>query len=349
MKTMKAAVYYNNRDIRIEAVAIPEIGPGEMLVKTIACGLCGGEAMEWYHSKRAPKVMGHETAGIVAEVGKRVTLFKKGDRIFVNHHVSYLNSHLSMRGKYTKDHNYHKSHLDPGGMCEYFRVTEDHVGNSTILLPDDMDFGQATTLEPWGCVIGGLKAACIQPGDTVAVVGSGFMGQGFVHLAPLFGAGQVIACDLSDFRLEKARQAGASAVINSSKEDPIEALKSLNDGRGADVVISTVPLNSVIDQAYRMVHIGGTLHLNAPPPPEAVWSFSPGDMYFREINITTKYSADHIDIKQAFNFLKSSRMKPEFAITHRFPLEGIHEAFDLLLKGDKSLKSIVYPHGIEGE
>ena len=348
-KKMKAAVYYNNKDIRIEEVDIPQIGPDEILVKTIACGLCGGEAMEWYHIKRSPKVMGHEPTGIIEEIGKNVTGYKKGDRIFVNHHAINVNSHLSVRGHFTKDEVYHKSKLNPGGMCEYFKISPDHIKTSIIKLPDHMPYGEATILEPWGCVIGGLKKSNIQPGDTVAVVGCGFMGQGFVHMAHLFGAGKVIACDLSDYRLEKAKDAGAYYTMNPSKEDPVDALLRINEGRGADVVICTVPFVKVIAQAYSMVHTGGTLHINAPPPVEAVWEFKPNDMYSKEISITTKYSADHTDIYQLLGFMKAGAVDPSIGITHRFNLDGIEEAFHLLVKGEESLKSVIYPHGTEKE
>ena len=346
---MKAAVYYNNKDIRIEEVPKPVINADELLVKTIACGLCGGEAMEWYHIQRAPKVMGHEPAGIIEEVGRDVHGYSVGDRIFVNHHAINVNSHLSIRGHYTKDHEYHRSRLDPGGMCEYFKISADHIRTSIIRLPDDLPFGEATVLEPWGCVIGGLKKSNIQPGDTVAVVGCGFMGQGFIHMAHLFGAGKVIACDLSDYRLEKALEAGANATINPGKVDPVDALRTLNGGREADVVISTVPSVRVIEQAYSMVYTGGTLHINAPSPVNEVWQFRPNDMYTKEITITTKYSADHEDIYQLFELIQSGKVNPSLGITHRFGLAGIQEAFELLVKGGESLKSVLYPHGIDKE
>ncbi|MBN2858761.1 MAG: zinc-binding dehydrogenase [Sphaerochaetaceae bacterium] len=346
---MKAAVYYNNKDIRVEDVSKPVINDDEILVKTIACGLCGGEAMEWYHIQRAPKVMGHEPAGIIEEVGRHVQGYSVGDRIFVNHHAINVSSHLSIRGHYTKDHEYHRSRLDPGGMCEYFKISADHIRTSIIRLPDSFPFGEATILEPWGCVIGGLKKSNIQPGDTVAVVGCGFMGQGFIHMAHLFGAGKVIACDLSEYRLERALKAGANATINPGKEDPYEALRNLNEGREADVVISTVPSVKVIEQAYNMVYAGGTLHINAPSPVDEIWEFKPNDMYTKEITITTKYSADHTDIYQLFEFIQSGKVDPSLGITHRFGLDGIQEAFELLVKGEESLKSVIYPHGIDKE
>jgi L-iditol 2-dehydrogenase len=346
---MKAAVYYNNKDIRIEEVPIPEIGDDEILVKTIACGLCGGEAMEWYHIKRAPKVMGHEPSGIVFRAGKNVKKVKEGDRVFVNHHVPRLNSHQSLRGHFTKDEGYKHSELKPGAMCEYFKASAAHIENGVYLLPQSMDYDVATLLEPWGCVIGGLKVSGIRLGDTVAVVGCGFMGQGFVHLSRLFGAGLVFACDLSEWRLTKALEMGASAALNPAKEDIFQKLRDLNNGRKADVVIMTVPSVKALEQALQMTETGGTVHMNAPPPPDAALHIYPSDMYDREIEITTKYSADPFDVYQLFRLFQAKRLEPEKAITHRFELTGIRDAFDMLVKGDGSLKSIIYPNGMNGE
>ena len=350
-KTMKAAVYYNNSDIRIEDVPIPEINDDEILVKTIACGLCGGETMEWYHIKRSPKVMGHEPCGTIVQAGKNVKDFKEGDLVFVNHHVPQFTSHLSIRGHFTRDETYRKSKLNPGAMCQYFKASAAHVAYGTYKLPDDMDIETATLLEPWGCVLGGLKVSGIQPGDTVAVVGCGFMGQGFIHISRLFGAGLVFACDLSDWRLDKALSLGASFTINPSKEDAVEKLKSLNGGRRADVVIVTVPLVKVLQQAFALAEIGATIHMNSPTPPEELMPFNPSDMYDRELEFTTKYSADHYDIDQLLRLFIAKRLEPKKVITHRFELDEIVKAFDLLAggleKGGESLKSIIYPNGIK--
>ena len=343
---MRAAVYYRNSDIRIEERPVPEIGPGELLVKTIACGLCSGEAMEWYHAPRAPKVMGHEPAGIVVAVGPGVTRFREGDRVFVNHHVGRLQSPEALRGHFTRDPAYARTNLDPGAMCEYFRAPAANVENDAHVLPANVSDEEAAIVEPWACVVGGLKVAGIQPGDTVAVVGAGFMGQGFVHMAPLMGAATIFALDFSDWRLEKACEMGATHVINPRIEPALEKMKDLNRGRGADAVIVTVPNVRALEMAYGLVATGGTLHLNAPPPATERWSIDPEHLYFNEITITTKYSADHRDTAQLLHWLAAGRVRPRPAITHRFPLEGVRTAMDLLLKADRSLKSIIYPHGV---
>lgn len=346
-RTMQTAVQYAIDDIRLEERPIPEIGPGEMLVKTLACGLCGGETMAWY--KTEPKVLGHEPVGEVVEVGAGVTDFTVGDRVFVNHHVGRINSHLSRRGHFTRDPFYKTMRLDPGGVCDYFRVTAQHMAMDTHKLPDSISTEAAVTIEPWSCVLSGLKVCHIQPGDTVAVVGAGFMGQGFVHLAPLFGAGKVVALDFSDWRLEKAREFGATHTINPKKEDAVETMRALNHGRLADTVIVIAPFTSAWDSALKLVEVGGCLHLGAPLPPDTDWVQNGHKAYFDQITVTSRYSSDHTDTYSYIRLLEAGRIKGDQAISHRFDIKDSSKAFKLLVEAEKSLKIVVYPHGLPSE
>lgn len=347
-KTMKAAVYHSLDDVRIEERPIPAIGPDEILLKTLACGLCGGETMAWY-KKSEPKVLGHEPVGEVVEVGRDVTDFKLGDRLFVNHHVGRINSHLSRRGHFTRDSFYASMKLDPGGVCEYYRVTAQHLRMDAHKLPDSISTEAAVTIEPWSCVLSGLKVCNIQPGDTVAVVGAGFMGQGFVHMAPLFGAGKVIALDFSDWRLEKARFFGATHTINPQREDAVEALRAANDGRLADTVIVIAPSVQAWAQAEKLVEVGGTLHLGAPLAPGTDWTRDGARAYFDQITVTSRYSSDHTDTYSYIRLLEAGRIKADDAISHRFDIADSATAFEMLRKAEKSLKIVVYPHGIPAE
>jgi L-iditol 2-dehydrogenase len=193
--------------------------------------------------------------------------------------------------------------------------------------------------------MGGLKTCGIQPGDTVAVVGCGFMGVGFVHLAPLFGAGRVVALDFSDWRLEKARALGASDVINPSKVDARAALRDINDGCLADVVVAIAPNVKAWEAAEALVGKGGTLHLGAPVPPDTVWKRDGNRFYFDEVTVTAKYSADHYDTYQYLRLLSAGRARPEPAITHHFDLEDTPKAFRMLVEAGESLKIVIYPNG----
>ncbi|MEO9781991.1 MAG: zinc-binding dehydrogenase [Sedimentitalea sp.] len=344
---MTTAVQYAIDDIRIEERPVPEIGPGELLLKTLACGLCGGETMAWY--KTEPKVLGHEPVGEVVEIGAGVTDYKIGDRLFVNHHVGRVNSHLSRRGHFTRDPFYKSMKLDPGGVCDYYRVTAQHLAMDAHKLPESISTEAAVTIEPWSCVLSGLKVCNIQPGDTVAVVGAGFMGQGFVHLAPLFGAGKVVALDFSDWRLAKAREFGATHTINPKAEDAVQAMRALNNGRLADTVIVIAPFAPAWDQALSLVEAGGCLHLGAPMPPGEQWVRDGNAAYFDQITVTSRYSSDHTDTYSYIRLLEAGRIKAEQAISHRFDIADTPEAFRMLVEAEKSLKIVVYPHGINDE
>ena len=342
---MSAAVYHAMDDIRIEERPVPEIGPGELLLRTLACGLCGSETMAWY-KKSLPKVLGHEAVGEVVEVGAGVTEFRAGDRMFINHHVGRVNSHLSRRGHPTRDPFYSSTRLDPGGVCGFYRVTAQHVAMDAHKLPDGISTDAAVTIEPWSCVLSGLKVSNIQPGDTVAVVGAGFMGQGFVHLAPLFGAGKVVALDYSDWRLDRAMEFGATHRINPGRNDPVQSMRSANNGRLADTVVVTAPLAQAWEQAMTLVEVGGCLHLGAPLPPGTGWTREGSSAYFDQITITSRYSSDQTDTYGYIRLLESGRINAEQAISHRFGMEDSAEAFRLLVKATESLKIVVYPHGI---
>ena len=341
---MTAAVYHGPDDIRIEQRPLPRIGPGEMLLRTLVCGLCAGEAMPWYKSQ--PRVLGHEPVGEVMEVGTGVTDFRVGDRVFINHHVGRVNSHLSRRGHFTRDPFYRSMKLDPGGVCEYYRVSAQHLAMDAHRLPAGISNEAAVTIEPWSCVLSGLKVSNIQPGDTVAVVGAGFMGQGFIHLAPLFGAGKVIALDFSDWRLERAREFGATHTINPRNEDAVGALREINDGRLADTVIAIAPYAPAWEQALKLVEVGGCLHLGAPLPPETSWVRDGHAAYFDQITVTSRYSSDHTDTYSYIRLLDAGRVQADRAVTHRFDIREAGEAFKLLVKAEHTLKIAVYPHGV---
>jgi L-iditol 2-dehydrogenase len=343
LNTMKVAVYYSNSDVRVEERRIPDIGPGELLVKTEACGLCGGETLEWYLAPRAPKILGHEPTGVVVRTGPGVKKFKEGDRVFAHHHVACMSCHTCNRSHFTLCENYGKSKLDPGAFAEYFRVPAENASLDTLLLPDDVSFEAGTVIEPMACALKGLRIAGIQPGDTVAIVGSGFIGLCYLQLARTFSPGLIFSLDFNDWRLEKARSLGASNTINPLREDPVEKLRDLNGGRLADVVILTAPSTKAWESAYQLCEKGATLHNTAPTAPGETVRISPNDLFFREITLNSSYSATHRDTRAVLDLLAAQRLEAEALITHRFGLDGVAQAIQLLLKAGESLKSLILP------
>jgi L-iditol 2-dehydrogenase len=194
------------------------------------------------------------------------------------------------------------------------------------------------------CVVKGIKVAGIQPGDTVAVVGSGLMGLGFAQLARVWGAGKVVVFDFSAWRLQKALELGADVAINPGEvDDPVEALAEENQGRGADSVIVTPNGIKAFEFGLSLAGKGSTVHLFSPSEPDDMITIRPNDLFFKEITLTTTYSCSHLDTAQALTFIAEGRINAKEMITHRFGLHEVTEAIALLKKAEESIKSLIIP------
>lgn len=340
---MNVAMYYSNDDVRVEQHPIPDIGAGEILVRTEVCGLCGGETLEWYLAPRAPKVLGHEPTGVVVAVGDGVSKFKEGDRVFVHHHVPCMSCHYCHRGRFTLCEQFSRTKIDPGGFAEYFRVPAENVQFDTLKLPDEVSFEAGTLIEPMACTLKGIRQTPIHPGDTVVLIGLGFIGMCYLQFLSLSQAGKIVALDFSDWRLEKARALGATHTIHPGRENPTEVLQDINDGRGADAVFVAAPTIQAWESGLELCEKGGQLHLGAPPPPGTAWTIDSNALYFSEVQINSTYSAHHVDTQSVLDMLAAGRIDAEALITHRFGLHSVGAAIQLLLEADQSLKSVIYP------
>jgi len=200
---MRVAMYYNNQDVRLEEMPKPRIGHGELLVKVLASGICGSDVMEWYRIKKAPRVLGHEIAAEITEVGEGVKKYQVGDRVFVSHHVPCNTCHYCLGGHHTVCDTLRSTNFDPGGFAEYIRIPEINVDRGVFILPEEVSFEDGVFIEPLACVLRGQRLAGFQPGQTVFVMGSGISGLLHIALARFSGAGRVIASDINEYRLER--------------------------------------------------------------------------------------------------------------------------------------------------
>ena len=189
---MRVAMYYRNDDVRLEEMPAPKIGPGEVLVKVVASGICGTDVLEWYRIKTAPRVLGHEISGDIVEVGDGVEGWDVGDRIFVTHHVPCNTCRYCLAGHHTACDTLHHTNFNPGGFAEYIRVPAINVDRGMFHLADDVSYDEGTFIEPLGCVMRGERLARFVPGRTILVVGSGISGLLHVKLAQALGAGRVV-------------------------------------------------------------------------------------------------------------------------------------------------------------
>ena len=195
---MRVAMYYNNRDVRLEEQPKPEIGPGEIMVKVIASGICGSDVLEWYRIKKAPKVLGHEITGEIVEVGEGVENCRIGDRVFVSHHVPCNTCHYCLNGYHTACETLHTTNYDPGVFAEYIRVPKINVDRGLFILPDEVSFEDGVFIEPLACVVRGQRVAQLRQAQSVLILGSGISGLLHILLARAVGAGRIIATDISN-------------------------------------------------------------------------------------------------------------------------------------------------------
>jgi len=341
---VQAAVYYSNKDIRVEEVPKPDIGAKEILVKVIASGICGSDVMEWYRIKKAPRILGHEIAGEIVERGKDVQKFSVGDRVFVSHHVPCNECRYCNKGYHTVCDTLRSTNFDPGGFAQYIRVPEINIRFGTFLLPDEVSFDEGTFIEPLGCVIRGQRFANITKGNVVLIIGSGLSGLLHIQRAKTKGTEKVIATDINEYRLSAAEKFGADVAINA-REDVPRIIKDNNQGRLADVVVVCTAANEAFKQAFASVDRAGTLLLFAPTAPDVQVPLPLFDLYFKGVKIIFSYAAVTQDITEAIESLRMKKINVAEMITHRFGLSDIQKGFDLVAKADKSIKVIIHPWG----
>ncbi|MBU2565853.1 MAG: zinc-dependent dehydrogenase [Candidatus Thermoplasmatota archaeon] len=339
---MHVAMYYNNNDVRVEDMPIPEIGENEILMKVMACGICGSDVMEWYRIKKAPLVLGHEATGVVEKVGKNVKKYKKGDRVFVSHHVPCNKCKYCLNNNHTVCDTLRTTNFEPGGFSEYLRVPEINVERGVFPLPDEMSFEEGTFIEPLACVIRGQRKAGMQSGKSVLVIGSGISGLLHIQLAKASDASKIFASDINDYRLKAAKRFGADTVINA-KENVPDRVKELNKGRGTDLVIVCASATSAIKQAFESVDRGGVILFFAPTKPGVDIPLPLWELWHDGITLTTSYAGSQKDIMDAIEMLRSKRINVKDMITHRLNLEETAKGFQLVSKAENSIKVIIKP------
>jgi len=340
---MRAAVYHNNADVRVEEMPVPAISAGEVLFRTRVSGICGSDVLEWYRVPKAPIVLGHEVAGDIVEVGEGVTNVKPGDRVVVSHHVPCNSCEMCLSGFHTACQTLHTTNFDPGGFAEYIRVPALQTDRGLLVLPDSVSYAAGTFVEPLGCVTRAQTRAGVRAGSTVLVVGSGISGLLHIRLAAALGAGRIFATDVSEYRLDWARKSGAVEVF-----DAIEAgdrlpdlLREANGGKLADLVILCTGAPSAIDQGLACLENGATFIVFAVPAPGHDHPMPLNELWRREVTLRTAYGAAPNDLATALDLIAAGRVQVEDLITHRLPLDRIAEGFKLVADASESVKVVV--------
>jgi L-iditol 2-dehydrogenase len=350
--TMLAAVYRGQNVVRLETVPVPAIGPGEILVRVHACGICGTDLKKISTgSHSAPRIFGHETAGVVASVGETVTKFQPGDRVMVFHHIPCGECYYCRHKTFAQCETYKKvgctSGFEPsgGGFAEYVRVMDWIVERGTVRVPDSVSFEQAAFVEPVNTCMKGIDTLRLEADETVLVIGQGPIGLILSVLAKRTGA-RVITSDLYSQRLTISKSFGLGLTVDASRADVIQTVRELTDGRGADAVILAVGGTALVRPAMDAARPGGRVLLFAQTARGEV-TVDPAAICVDEKSLLGSYSASVELQEESVRFVMSREINLERLISHRFPLTRALEALDLAAHPQPdSMKIVIQPDGV---
>jgi L-iditol 2-dehydrogenase len=340
---MLAAFYYNNQDIRIKEIPIPEIGDEELLFKVMACGICGSDVMEWYRVPKAPLVLGHEAVGTIEKVGAKVEDYSIGERVFVSHHVPCNECEYCKSGAHTACATLHKTNYYPGGYSQYIRVPKINIKYGIHKLPPQISFEEGTFIEPLACVIRGQRIAKLQKKESLLIIGCGVSGILHTSLAHSKGLKRIIATDINPYRLKLAKKFGADFTIDA-KENLPKKLKEINEGKLANQVIVCTGATKAALTSLECVDKGGTVLFFAVPNPTVKLPVPINQFWRNEITIKTSYGAAPEDLQEALTILSKKKLGVKDMITHRFNLQQTGEGFKVMAAAGKSLKVIINPN-----
>jgi len=332
-QTMRVARLYDVHDIRVEEMDVPPVGERDILVRTVACGICSGDILPWYIRRKAPVVFGHEPVGVVVCVGTKVREFRVGDRVFIHHHAPCFRCRFCRRGHYSLCPTWRRSRIIPGGMAEYLLVPEGNLAD-TLVLPDTLSWEDGVLIEPTACVVRSLRRAALQEGDAVVVIGLGIMGMLHLRLARAWGAHPVIGVDRREARCRLAEQLGDIHTLHAEREDVPERVRELTGGEGADVVIVGPGSSEALTLGIACAGPGSRVILFTPTPPEEQCAIRPYHLYLNEISLIPSYSCGPPDTREALRWIERGAIRARDLPLHRFPLERVSEAFQAMARAE---------------
>lgn len=341
--TMKAAFVKDSSRVVVEDVEKPILGTGDVLVKMRACGICGSDLEKVFGKYSQPSTrLGHEPSGTIEKVGENVTDFKKGDRVFVHHHVPCYSCHFCLHGNETMCEKYSETNLSPCGLAEEFIVPQWNVNHGGILkIPDSMSFEEAAMIEPLACCIRAWDKFSFQKGDSTAIFGVGATGMMHVMLSIVHEFDKIFCIDLNEFRLEFAKKFNITDAIKSSVPDVKQKILDQTDNRGVDVAIVATGSLQALSSAIDLVRKGGTVVMFGVPSKDAMINLNMSIIYSKEITMISSYAASDSDTKAALELIESSKIDVKKLITHRYNIKDSPKAFEHAHHGVDSMKIII--------
>jgi (R,R)-butanediol dehydrogenase/meso-butanediol dehydrogenase/diacetyl reductase len=352
---MRALKWHAAHDIRLEKVEVPTPKDNEVVVAVAYCGICGSDLHEYDSGPHAipievphklsgsvaPIIIGHEFCGTVVQVGSSVRNFKAGDRVSVEPEYRCQQCAYCETGSYNLCVSMGFAGLmGDGGMAEFAVIPAYMLHH----LPDTVSFEQAATFEPAAVALHALRRAELKLGDTCAVFGLGPIGLLLVALAKLQGATTIVAVDVSEERLNSAKQAGATHVFNGREFDShelVQAIQAETNGLGVDVSFEAAGLNATLENGLQALRKGGKLVMVGLMPEAKFNSF---DMVNNELSLIASVGYRHV-YEELIQLVANKMFDPSFIVTKVVPLERtVTDGFDALLKDRSQIKILVAPN-----
>lgn len=353
MKKMEAAYLERPGKIVVRRIPIPSIEENEVLVKVARCGVCMTDVHMYKGSfpVKMPVILGHEFSGTIEKIGEKVSSYanltgqipiKIGDRISAIPIINCGSCPTCLRGRSNLCQNAQAiggagEIVNNGAFAQYIKLP------TRILykLPDNLSYITGAFIEVTACCLHGIDLSRIKEGDSVLLVGAGTVGLLLLELIKFQGPSQIIVSENTPERRKLAKARGADFVIDPMRTDPVNEVKKVTSGQGADVVIEAVGSPQTTEQAIQMAKKGGIINIFGVADTNAFSQIKPFDIYFRELTVVGTYAVTLDTFNRAAKLLASGRLDIDYLLTDEFPLRELEKAILMMEKKEGLKKQIV--------
>jgi L-iditol 2-dehydrogenase len=347
---MLAAVYHGPEDLRVEEVPVPQIGPGELLLKVQDASICGTDLRILHGGHRkyphgTLRIPGHEVVGRIAALGEGVTGYAVGQSVFIAPNMGCGHCRQCVAGKNNLCEQYDALGVTiDGAFAEFVRIPAQAALQGNVMpIREGVDPGVAALIEPFACVLRGQNALNIRPGDVVLVIGAGPIGIMHTKLARLSGAARVLVSEPVEMRREQAGRMGADRTIDPSREDLAAVVAEESGGNGADVIIVAAPVHQAQEQALQLASIGGRINFfGGLPKDRPAIQFDSNLVHYKELIVTGTTACSTGDCRRAAEIVNSGKIDLSDLVSRRFPLSQAVQAF-AAAADRSSLKIVLEP------
>jgi L-iditol 2-dehydrogenase len=348
---MLAAIYQSNKGLQLRQREVPKLQSGEVLLKVEACGICGTDLRIQASGHRSipegqARILGHEIAGIIVDVGADVQAFEQGMRVAIAPNMGCGHCETCTLG-YTQlcpDFTSFGAGLD-GGFAEFMVLPSSSLKQGNIFpISDTLHFEEAALLEPLSCCYHGLAACQPQPGETILVYGAGPIGLMHLQLAQTFGASRIFCATAYPERLEQFPISPTDHILNPAHAEFENQLLELNHDKGVDVIIVATGSKAAQAQAIRIADIHGRINFfSGLPKHDPIVEFDSNLIHYKELVVTGTTGQTLVDYRACLSLVEAGRINVKDLVTHRYPLSEIDAA--LKTARDRSgLKVMILPH-----